>query len=126
MTVEKRESIEQEFFDRWVFQEGLYEKYLEDFANWTCLDDNEDDEVKRENIVDCLPTNINVENLVAVCIGYNALVSLYHSRRDKFFMERSSYLVDLLIDAELVSWQRVKKRHKEIFRETEDLYDEMC
>jgi len=70
MNAEQRESIESEFFHRWVFQEELFQKYLDKLDDMTWLDDEADDEIDDENIIESLPVNINVEKLVGISFNF--------------------------------------------------------
>lgn len=128
MSAEQRESIENKFFKRWVYEEGDYLKYLKelDDMEWLFDDDDDDDDDDGDNIIESLPVNINVEKLVGECIGFKALVSLCHSSRDLYHASRAEYLIDLLINAELIPLRRVEDMYIEIFRATEDGYLEMC
>jgi len=112
-TQEKQgENIEGGFVNRWVFQEELFQKYLDKLDDMTWLDDEADDEIDDENIIESLPANINVEKLVKECIGHNALVSLCHSHRDLFFAKRAEYLINLLINADLITLEQVEEMKK--------------
>jgi len=121
MSAEQRGSIENEFFKRWVYEEGDYLKHLMELDDMNWLFDNGDD-----NIIESLPVNINVEKLVEECISYNALVSLCHSTRDVYHASRASHLINLLTNAELIALRQVEDMQIEIFRATEDGYLEMC
>ncbi len=112
MSTEQRESIESKFFSSWVFQEELFQKYLDKLDDMTWLDDEADDEIDDENIIESLPVNINVEELVGICIGHNAQVSLCYSHRDLFFAKRAEYLINLLINAELITLEQVEEMKK--------------
>jgi len=125
MNAEQRESIESKLFNRWVFQEELFQKYLDNLDDMTWLDDEADDEINDENIIESLPVNINVEELVGICIGHNAQVSLCYSHRDLFFAKRAEYLINLLIDAELIPLRQVEDMQRKIYRATEDRYLEL-
>jgi len=116
MNAEQRNSIESEFFNQWIYQEGDYLKYLKR------LDDVIDD----DNIIESLPVNINVEKLVEECISYNALVRLCHSSRDLYHASRADYLINLLINSELIPLKRIEEMQSKIYRATEDGYLEMC
>jgi len=124
MNAEHKNSIESELIHRWVYDEGAYLKYLNRLndMDWLFDDGDEDD----DNIIETLPVNINVEKLVEECISYNALVSLCHSSRDLYHASRSEYLIDHLINSELIPLKRVEELQSEIFRATEDGYLEMC
>ena len=124
MSTEQRESIEGEFFSSWVFQEELFQKYLDD-DDMMWLYDETVDETVDENIIESLPNNINVEKLVEECIGHNALVRLCHSHRDLFYASRVEYLIGLLINAELIPLKLVNEMQRKIYRATEDWYLEL-
>jgi len=124
MNEEQTNSIESELFHRWVYEEGAYLKYLKrtDDMDWLFDDgDGHDD-----NIIESLPVNINVEKLVEDCISHNALISLCHSSRDLYHASRAEYLINLLINSELIPLKRVEEMQRKIYRATEDRYLEIC
>ena len=110
MSAVQRESIEDEFFSRWVFDGDLYRRWV-------------DDDYDVDKVIETMPTGINVEKLIGKCLAHVCITERSVSTSDFPWMIRNDALIDILIGADLIKVERVKEIHKEIGEEMKKDWD---
>ena len=99
MSAEQRESIEGRFVNRWVYEDDLYRRWV-------------DNEIDDNKVIEAMPAGTIVENIVEKCLGHNAILEACQSSSDGYLMIRTENLIFILIYADLITLEQVEEMKK--------------
>ena len=104
---------EVKFLFHWLYEEEFYDSWF-------------NGDIDDTTVIDSIPTEINIEDFVEVCLGRNALICMCHSRKDLYEKAQTENLLSIFIRVGLTSLKHVNERYDEIYEETENWYINGC
>ena len=99
MSAEQKESIEVKFVNRWLYENDLYRRWV-------------DNEIDDDKVIEALPAGTIVENIVSECLARNAILEACQSSSDIEFMIKAENLIFILVYADLITLKQVEEMKK--------------